>query len=74
MPCKTCGENLKKNIETLDDALISKNTFIEWLLKIRNDIYTENNEIYKHKNINDVFDEIFNKSTNNNMFQIILIV
>ena len=75
LPCKTCGNNLKKNIETIDNALQDKQTFIDWLLKIRNDIYTENNEIHKHKNINNILDEIFNKHPNNtNIFQIILIV
>ena len=32
LPCKTCGENLRKNLSTLDDALISKESLINWFI------------------------------------------
>ena len=59
LPCKTCGENLIKNIHTLDYALGSKETFIKWLINVRNDIYKDNNTPWKQKNIKETFDEIF---------------
>ena len=69
LPCKTCGENLRKNLSTLDDALISKESFINWLIKVRNSIYTDNNTLSKQKNIKETFDEIFYSHNNNiNMY------
>lgn len=75
LPCKTCGENLKKNINTLDDALESKEKLLKWLLNIRNSIYEDNNQINKKKNLNDTFNEIFHKKCDiENYFYLILSV
>ena len=65
LPCKTCGENLKENIGTLDDALKSKENFLTWLLKIRNSISKENNrpDVTLESNINEIFSNI-NRSNN----------
>lgn len=69
LPCKTCGENLKKNLNTLDDALNSKESLINWLINVRNGIYNDNNTPWKHKNIKETFDEIFYSHSNNvNMY------
>lgn len=65
LPCKTCGENLRKNIHTLDDALVSKESLINWLIQVRNGIYKDNNTPWKNKNIKETFDEIFYKNSNN---------
>ena len=65
LPCKTCGENLRKNIDTLDDALVSKESLINWLIMIRNGIYKDNNTPWKQKNIKNTFDEIFYKQSDN---------
>ena len=59
LPCKTCGENLKKNINTLDKALESKENLIMWFIKVRNGIYKDNNLEWKQKNFKSTFDEIF---------------
>lgn len=59
LPCKTCGENLKKSINTLDNALESKENFIKWLINIRNEVYTDNHQEWKHKNFKQTIDEIF---------------
>lgn len=64
LPCRTCGENLKKNMYNLDDALVSKETFLNWLIKIRNEIYIENNKSFKQKNIKTTLDEIFYLNNN----------
>lgn len=75
LPCKTCGENLKKNINTLDDALESKEKLLKWLLNIRNSIYEDNNQINKKKNLHDIFNEIFHKKCDiENYFYLILSV
>ena len=69
LPCKTCGENLRKNINTLDDALISKESLINWFIAVRNGIYKDNNTPWKQKNIKETFDEIFYSHSNNvNMY------
>lgn len=59
LPCKTCGNNLKKNIPTLDFALESKENFINWLIDVRNGIYTDNHMEWKHKNFKQTVEEIF---------------
>ena len=69
LPCKTCGENLKKNIHTLDNALESKENFIQWLINIRNEIYKDNHMEWKQKKFKETFEEIFySHSTKVNTF------
>lgn len=69
LPCKTCGENLRKNLSTLDDALVSKESLINWFIGVRNGIYKDNNTPWKQKNIKETFDEIFySHSKNVNMY------
>jgi hypothetical protein len=58
LPCRTCGDNLNKNLNTLDDALESKEKLLKWLIEIRNQIYEENLVPIK-KNMKETFDEIF---------------
>ena len=65
LPCKTCGENLRKNIDTLDDALNSKESLLTWLINVRNGIYRDNNTPWKQKNIKETFDEIFYSQSEN---------
>jgi hypothetical protein len=59
LPCKTCGENLKKNIHVLDNALESKENFLQWLINIRNGIYKDNQTDWKQKKLKETFEEIF---------------
>jgi hypothetical protein len=69
LPCKTCGDNLKKNMDNLDEALESKENLILWLINLRNEIYTSNHTEWKQKNFNSTFDEIFyTYSTKVNMY------
>lgn len=69
LPCKTCGENLKNNIHTLDKALESKEGLISWLINVRNGIYLDNHVEWKQKNFKSTFDEIFYSYSNNvNMY------
>ena len=57
LPCRTCGANLINNIDNIDEALESKENFLTWLLKIRNDIYKEQERPTKtlKDNINEIF-------------------
>jgi hypothetical protein len=57
LPCRTCGSNLSKNISELDSALTSKQNFLNWLLKIRNEIYIEQQR--STKTLKDNYNEIF---------------
>ena len=57
LPCKTCGANLINNIEQIDEALETKESFLTWLMKLRNDIYKEQNR--PTKTLNDNINEIF---------------
>lgn len=59
LPCKTCGDNLKKNLPTLTDALETKEKFINWLIDVRNGIYIDNHLEWKQKNIKETIGEIF---------------
>lgn len=59
LPCKSCGENLNKNIHTLDDALETKEKLILWLIDVRNVIYKDNHMDWKQKNFKETIDEIF---------------
>lgn len=74
LPCKRCGENLKKNIPNLDLALKSKDNFLKWLINIRNEIYVDNNLEWKQKNFKQTINEIFNSNstTNTNSYIYIL--
>jgi hypothetical protein len=57
LPCRTCGVNLTNNMDQLEDALESKESLLEWLLKIRNAIYIEQERPTKtlKDNINEIF-------------------
>ncbi len=57
LPCRTCGNNLFKNLDGLDEALESKENLLRWLLKIRNDINIEQGRKIKtlQSNINEIF-------------------
>ncbi len=71
LPCRSCGSQLKKNMNSLDNALESKENFINWLIEIRNEIYDENGIPQYKKNIKSTFDEIFYLNNNNNYYWII---
>ena len=64
LPCKTCGENLRKNVHLLDKALESKENLIMWLIIVRNGIYLDNHTEWKYKNFKSTFDEIFYSYSN----------
>ena len=59
LPCTSCGHNLTKNIDKLDEALESKQNLIKWLVDVRNGVYVDNGTPWKHKNIKETFNEIF---------------
>lgn len=63
LPCEKCGFNLKKNLGTLDDALENKESLLNWLLFIRNEIYIEQNR--KTKTITENINEIYIKNETN---------
>lgn len=65
LPCKTCGSNLVKNLDSIDKALEDKEKFLLWLLKIRNDIYEEQNRPTTTitNNINEIFLTKYSYST-----------
>jgi hypothetical protein len=67
LPCKTCGDNLKNNMDTLDQALENKQSFLNWLLMIRNSIYKEQNR--PQKTLNDNLTEIFENRRGNSYNQ-----
>jgi hypothetical protein len=73
LPCTSCGKNLKDNMASLDDALESKENFLNWLLKIRNSINKEHNrpELTLDSNINEIFSNM-NKLNYNSYIMITL--
>lgn len=74
LPCKTCGSNLFKNIPELDVALESKENFLNWLLKIRNEIYEDNQRHKYKKTLKNNLDEIFYKRCDNSMYIYLIIL
>jgi len=77
LPCKKCGSHLKESInkiKNIDTILYSKETFINWLLEIRNNICKDQNK--QTKNINDCLSEIFiyKKEDNEITYFIIILV
>lgn len=69
LPCKTCGTNLFKNMDEIDQVLTNKESLLNWLLKIRNSIYIEQNIPTKtlDDNINEIFSIRYSYSTNTYM-------
>jgi hypothetical protein len=65
LPCKSCGEKLKNNMYNLDNALNSKENFLNWLINIRNEIYDDIGIPENKKNVKSTFDEIFFIHSNN---------
>jgi hypothetical protein len=66
IPCKSCGEKLRSNMSTLDNALNSKENLLNWLINIRNEIYDEIGIPQNKKNVKSSVDEIFLINSNNN--------
>ena len=64
LPCKKCGSHLKNNIDNIDDILKNKETFLNWLLYIRNNICKEQQK--EVKTIKNNLEEIFNNINNLN--------
>ena len=63
LPCISCGQKLVNNIGTLDRALESKESLLNWLLEIRNEVYVELGR--PTKTLKFSIDEIFDKSVFN---------
>lgn len=74
LPCKTCGSNLFKNIPELDIALESKENFLNWLLRIRNEIYEDNQRYNDKRTLKNNLDEIFLKRCDNTMYIYLIIL
>lgn len=77
LPCKKCGYHLKNNIskiDNIDNILKNKETFINWLLEVRNNICKDQNR--EVKTIKDGLFEIFNKPENDDIkyFVIVLVI
>ena len=73
LPCRTCGENLFKNMSSLNDALENKEKLIKWLIDLRNAIYEDNLIPQNKKTMNETFNEIFTDNPNTNMIWVYLI-
>ena len=75
LPCKKCGYHLSESINKIKDIdaiLKNKETFINWLLEIRNNICKEQNK--DTKNIDNCLDEIFDKSEDNEIKYIVIVL
>ena len=72
LPCYECGLDIKNSINSLDDALKSKETLLLWLMKIRNNIYIKQNR--PTKTLIENFDEIYKVDNTTIIIQIVLYV
>ena len=74
LPCKKCREHFKKKLLLLKDSdLENKDTFLDWLLMVRNSIYTDQHRpiITKEDSINEIFN---NNNLNYKLYNIIYLV
>ena len=72
LPCNKCREHFKKNLLTLTNSdLINKETFLNWLIGVRNSIYIEQKRpiITKKDTILEIFNS--NRKYNNKYYYII---
>lgn len=72
LPCQSCGDNLKKNLINIDEALMSKQNLFMWLLNIRNEIAKSENR--PNKSISESISEIYNISNNRYLYIYVLFV
>jgi hypothetical protein len=75
LPCKKCGYHLKDSInkiENIDIILKNKESFINWLLEVRNNICKDQNK--EVKTINDGLNEIFVKQEYNQIIYFIIVL
>ena len=58
LPCEKCGEKMLNSVEKLDDALVSKEALMNWLLDIRNEVYISQGrkKTTLISNINEIFE------------------
>jgi hypothetical protein len=73
LPCKKCGSHLKNSInklENFDIILKNKETFMNWLLDVRNNICKDQNK--ETKTIDEEINEIFNNNDNNEIKYIVI--
>ena len=72
LPCNKCREHFKKNLLTLKNSdLINKETFLNWLIGVRNSIYIEQKRplITKKDTILEIF---YSDNTQNNKYYYII--
>ena len=62
LPCKKCCEHYNQFLPSLDIALENKDTLIDWLLEIRNDINIKSSK--KILTINDIMKEVYSDDNN----------
>jgi hypothetical protein len=74
LPCESCGVKLKSNMYNLDDALNSKENFLDWLINIRNEIYDDIGIPEYKKNVKSTVDEIFYQNNNYIYYCIIFLI
>ncbi len=73
LPCRTCGENLFKNMNSLNEALENKEKLIKWFIDLRNAIYEDNLIPQNKKTMVETFNEIFTDNNSINTVYIYLI-
>ena len=73
LPCSSCGYFYEYNLKKLNDALKNKNTLLEWLLNIRNEINIKQNKkiLTLDESINQIFS---NRKPNTWTYYIILLL
>ena len=73
LPCSSCGYFYEDNLKKLNNALKNKNTLLEWLLNIRNEINIKQNK--KILTLDESIKQIYsNKKPNTWAYYIILLL
>jgi hypothetical protein len=78
LPCTKCRDHFKKNLLTLtDNDLKNRQSLLNWLIKVRNSIYTEQNRpiiITKTDTLKEIFNNYNDTDNNYNYYSNILLL
>ncbi len=75
LPCPSCSEHYKNNLNKFPIRVESKDELIEWLIDIHNEVNVINNkEVLTYDQVKNNYKKIYNKSSNFNRAAIIIII
>ena len=75
LPCPSCSEHYKNNLNKFPIRVESKDELIEWLIDIHNEVNVVNNkEVLTYDQVKNNYKKIYNNTSNFNRAAIIIII